>query len=79
MIVKLKYMGVIHDNMPDMLELEEGSDLNQLKSTLIELSSEDLKPIIQNATFIVNDSSAKDDTILNENDKIIVLTPLGGG
>jgi molybdopterin converting factor small subunit len=79
MVVKLKYMGVIHDKMPDVLDLEEGTDVKTLKTILIDMSGEELKPILSNASFIVNNMNANDDTILNDNDKVLVLTPLGGG
>jgi molybdopterin converting factor small subunit len=79
MVVKLKYMGVIHDKMPDVLDLEEGTDVKTLKTILIDMSGEELKPILSNASFIVNNMNANDDTVLNDNDKVLVLTPLGGG
>lgn len=79
MIVKLKYMGVIHDKMPDVLDLEEGTTLKTLKSNLLDICDDRLKPIISNASFIVNNMSVSDDTILNDNDQVLVLTPLGGG
>jgi molybdopterin converting factor small subunit len=79
MVVKLKYMGVIHDKMPDVLDLEEGTDVKTLKTILIDMSGEELKPILSNASFIVNNMNANDDTLLNDNDKVLVLTPLGGG
>jgi len=79
MVVKLKYMGVIHDKMPDVLDLEEGTNVKTLKTILIDMSDEELKPILSNASFIVNSTSANDDTVLNDNDKVLVLTPLGGG
>ena len=79
MVIKLKYMGVIHDKMPDVLDLEEGTDVKTLKTILIDMSGEELKPILSNASFIVNNMNANDDTILNDNDKVLVLTPLGGG
>lgn len=79
MVVKLKYMGVIHDKMPDVLDLEEGTNVKALKTILINMSDEELKPILSNASFIVNNMNANDDTLLNDNDKVLVLTPLGGG
>ena len=79
MVIKLKYMGVIHDKMPDVLDLEEGTDVKTLKTILIDMSGEELKPILSNASFIVNNMNANDDTLLNDNDKVLVLTPLGGG
>ena len=79
MVVKLKYMGVIHDKMPDVLDLEEGTNVKTLKTILINMSDEELKPILSNASFIVNNMNANDDTVLNDNDKVLVLTPLGGG
>lgn len=79
MVVKLKYMGVIHDKMPDVLDLEEGTNVKTLKTILIDMSDEELKSILSNASFIVNSTSANDDTVLNDNDKVLVLTPLGGG
>lgn len=79
MVVKLKYMGVIHDKMPDVLDLEEGTNVKTLKTILIDMSDEELKPILSNASFIVNNMNANDDTVLNDNDKVLVLTPLGGG
>lgn len=79
MVIKLKYMGVIHDKMPDVLDLEEGTNVKTLKTILINMSDEELKPILSNASFIVNNMNANDDTILNDNDKVLVLTPLGGG
>lgn len=79
MVIKLKYMGVIHDKMPDVLDLEEGTNVKTLKTILINMSDEELKPILSNASFIVNNMNANDDTLLNDNDKVLVLTPLGGG
>lgn len=79
MVIKLKYMGVIHDKMPDVLDLEEGTNVKTLKTILIDMSDEELKPILSNASFIVNNMNANDDTVLNDNDKVLVLTPLGGG
>ncbi|TFZ41374.1 hypothetical protein E4100_02020 [Soehngenia longivitae] len=79
MVIKLKYMGVIHDKMPDVLDLEEGTNVKTLKTILINMSDEELKPILSNASFIVNNMNANDDTVLNDNDKVLVLTPLGGG
>jgi molybdopterin converting factor small subunit len=79
MVIKLKYMGVIHDKMPDVLDLEEGTNVKALKTILINMSDEELKPILSNASFIVNNMNANDDTLLNDNDKVLVLTPLGGG
>ena len=72
-------MGVIHDKMPDVLDLEEGTNVKALKTILINMSDEELKPILSNASFIVNNMNANDDTLLNDNDKVLVLTPLGGG
>lgn len=72
-------MGVIHDKMPDVLDLEEGTNVKTLKTILINMSDEELKPILSNASFIVNNMNANDDTVLNDNDKVLVLTPLGGG
>lgn len=72
-------MGVIHDKMPDVLDLEEGTNVKTLKTILIDMSDEELKSILSNASFIVNSTSANDDTVLNDNDKVLVLTPLGGG
>jgi molybdopterin converting factor small subunit len=79
MVIKLKYMGVIHDKMPDVLDLEEGTNVKTLKTILMNMSDEELKPILSNASFIVNNMNANDDTVLNDNDKVLVLTPLGGG
>jgi molybdopterin converting factor small subunit len=79
MIVQLKYMGVVHDGMPDVLELEEGATVKTLKNALKDASSIDIKPIIANASFIVNNVYADEDTILEDNSHVIVLTPLGGG
>ena len=37
MVVKLKYMGVIHDKMPDVLDLEEGTNVKTLKTILMNI------------------------------------------
>ncbi len=78
MVIKIKYFGLIANNLISEAVLPEGSDISVLLNHLIkeEPNNED---ILIKATILVNKSKADTSTILNDKDEVMILTVLGGG
>lgn len=78
MIIKVKYFGLITENLISEIKLPEGNNVSNLLEYLgnIEPKSKD---ILKRATILVNKTNANLQTVLNDNDEVMILTVLGGG
>lgn len=80
MIVKLKYLGLVVDNLPTSMELEDGASLAELiKKMKIQSGEETIDAIFKKSTLLVNKSKIDENTILKDGDEVMVLSVLGGG
>lgn len=80
MIVKLKYLGLVVDNLPRSMELEDGASLAELiKEMKIQSGEETIDAIFKKSTLLVNKSKIDENTILKDGDEVMVLSVLGGG
>lgn len=78
MLIKIKYYGLITNNLISEVSLPEGSKIGDLLEYLIkeEAKNED---IMKKATILVNKLKADPNTLLNDKDEVMILTILGGG
>lgn len=80
MIIKMKYLGLITDNLPASIELEDGADLGELIQAMRDLCGvERIDTIVKKSTFLLNNKKIDENSLLNDGDKVMVLTVLGGG
>ena len=79
MRVIVKYFGfdAVESSFP--VELPEGSTARELLECLKECYGEEEQQLLDGATLMINDASAEPGTTLAEQDRILVLVPLGGG
>ncbi|MFA7138396.1 MAG: MoaD/ThiS family protein [Bacteroidales bacterium] len=78
MVIKIKYFGLIANNLISEAVLREGSDVTVLLNHLIKQYPNN-KEMLNKATILVNKSKATTSTILNDKDEVMILTVLGGG
>lgn len=78
MVIKIKYYGLIANNLISEVSIPEGSNVADL---LIQLIKEEPKngDMFNKATILVNKKKADLNTILNDKDEVMILTILGGG
>jgi molybdopterin converting factor small subunit len=78
MVIKIKYFGLITENLPSEANLLQGSSVSDLIDILSRQEPE-FENIISRATILVNNSKADLKTTLNNNDEVMILAVLGGG
>ncbi|WP_077212010.1 MoaD/ThiS family protein [Bacillus dakarensis] len=82
MKVIYRYFGVPVPVLTDEkkeIEIGIGSTIDELMNVLCADMEEASSEMLQKATFLVNNIGAKRETVLNDNDEIIILNPIGGG
>ena len=80
MIIKMKYLGLITGNLPTSIEVSDGTDLAGLIQAMRdEYGVERIDTIVKKSTFLVNNKKTDENSQLNDGDKVMVLTVLGGG
>lgn len=85
--ITVKYLGTfsqITRKHSEVLTLNKGSTINDLKELLCKKYGRKFKTRINNTNtrapvFIINGITHKSETILNNNDTIIISYPVGGG
>ena len=78
MLIRIKYFGLIDNNLLVESELQENSNVNALLKKLIEAEPAN-EEMLNKATILVNKKKADPDTILKDKDEVMILTILGGG
>ena len=81
MKVKILYFASLKDKVKksyEYLDIKEGSSIRELKELLIEKYPE-IKDILDKSMVAVNESYVEKDTILNNNDTVAFIPPVGGG
>jgi len=78
MKIKMKYFGLITNDLGSEAELPEGSSVSDLLNLIVK-QDPNYKEILTRATILVNNSKADIDTVLKHNDEVMVLAVLGGG
>ncbi len=81
MKVKILYFASLKDKVKksyEYLDIKEGSSIRELKELLIEKYPE-IKDILNKSMVAVNESYVEKDTILNNNDTVAFIPPVGGG
>lgn len=78
MVIRIKYFGLITDNLATEANMPNGSNISKLIEYLISHEPK-LKNTLKRSTILVNKSKADLQTILNDNDEVMILTVLGGG
>jgi len=79
--VKILYFASLKDKVKksyEYLDIKEGSSIRELKELLIEKYPE-IKDILDKSMVAVNESYVEKDTILNNNDTVAFIPPVGGG
>jgi len=79
--VKILYFASLKDKVKksyECLDIKEGSSIRELKELLIEKYPE-IKDILDKSMVAVNESYVEKDTILNNNDTVAFIPPVGGG
>lgn len=78
MLIRIKYFGLIDNNLLVESELQENSNVNALLKKLIEAEPAN-EEMLNKATILVNKKKADPNTILKDKDEVMILTILGGG
>ena len=78
MVIKIKYFGLITNKLESEAELPEGSNVIDLLNHLF-VQHPNNKDILSRSTILINKSKAELNSILNENDEVMILAVLGGG
>ena len=78
MLIRIKYFGLIDNNLLVESELQENSNVNALLKKLIEAEPAN-EELLNKATILVNKKKADPNTILKDKDEVMILTVLGGG
>ncbi len=78
MLIRIKYFGLIDNNLLVESELQENSNVNALLKKLIEAEPAN-EELLNKATILVNKKKADPNTILKDKDEVMILTILGGG
>ena len=81
MKVKILYFASLKDKVKksyEYLDIKEGNSIRELKELLIEKYPE-IKDILDKSMVAVNESYVEKDTILNNNDTVAFIPPVGGG
>lgn len=79
MEVRLKFMGILGNEMPTTIELEEGTDLRGLIKAMDKKYSAEIMNIVRESAFLVNKSKVEPTRILKDKDEVMILSVLGGG
>ncbi|HHZ03251.1 MAG TPA: MoaD/ThiS family protein [Tissierellia bacterium] len=79
MEVRLKFMGILGNEMPTTIELEEGTDLRGLIKAMEKKYSAEIMNIVRESAFLVNKSKVEPTRILKDKDEVMILSVLGGG
>jgi sulfur carrier protein ThiS len=77
--VRLKFMGILGNEMPTTIELEEGTDLRGLIKAMEKKYSAEIMNIVRESAFLVNKSKVEPTRILKDKDEVMILSVLGGG
>lgn len=79
-LVRLYFVGLPPDNGGYRLELDEPATVGQAVAQLAEKLGGDVSPeLLSSGTFLVNKKAAGPDTVLQNNDTLLVLKALEGG
>ena len=78
MVIKIKYFGLITNELNSEAELPEGSKVTDLLNHLL-VQYPNNKDILRKATILVNKSKTELNLTLNDNDEVMILAVLGGG
>lgn len=78
MVIKIKYFGLITDNLITEANVPEGWDISELLKYIISQEPK-LKNILTRATILLNKSKADMQTVLKDEDEVMILAVLGGG
>ncbi len=78
MVIKIKYFGLITNELNSEAELPEGSNVKDLLNHLL-VQYPNNKDILRKATILVNKSKTELNSTLNDNDEVMILAVLGGG
>lgn len=78
MRIKLKHFGLGTIDLPEYMELPEGTNIEEFVY-LIQKNVEIPSEYLSTSTFLVNNSKADKNTVLNDGDEVLILRPLGGG
>lgn len=82
MKVQYSYFGVPMPSLTHVkqeVELPTGATVDQLMNVINEIIQDNTGELLSKATFLVNKTGAKRDSVLNEGDEIIIMYPIGGG
>lgn len=74
MRIKLKYIGIIDIELPESVELPDGSTIE----VLMDVFGND-RMELHNATFLLNREPADVKKVLCDGDSLLILQVLGGG
>lgn len=79
MQVRVKYFGLESNKEGFFVDLPEGASAKDLLGKLKEERTEDEKKLLNTATMMINEEKGYPDTLLSDQDRILILVPLGGG
>jgi len=78
MKIRLRYFGFKTIDLAQYMELPEGSSIADLVHLLQKNHELNIEQI-PTTTFLVNNSRAEKNTVLNDGDEVLILQTLGGG
>lgn len=78
MFIKIKYFGLITNKLDSQAVLPEDSNVADLLNHLF-VQHPNNKDMLNRATILVNKSKANLNTVLHDNDEVMILAVLGGG
>jgi|GEM_PF-1378380 len=79
MQVRVKYFGLESIEEGFFVDLPEGASAKILLEKLKEDRTDDEKKLLNTATIMINEEKGYPDTMLSDQDRVLVLVPLGGG
>lgn len=80
MRIKMKYLGLITENLPAIIEVDDGTDLAGLIQAMKDQYVEEVvEAMVEKSTFLVNNKKLDENSLLNDGDEVLVLSVLGGG
>ena len=79
MQVRIKYYGLESIKEGFFVELPEGAFAKDLLDKLKEEHSEEENKLLNTATIMINEEKGYPDTLLSDQDRVLILVPLGGG
>lgn len=82
MVIKFSYFGIstpILSQEKQEIELPAGATVEQLVYSISDRVEDAVSEILSAASFIVNNIGAAKDTVLHDEDDVIILYAIGGG